>query len=453
MELYSFLAIFFAIGGIGIFLINRKSKEVLEHKNRWKKYFVYLFLIFGQFFLIQNKWYNCFSLLIFLFGIYEIIKIGKSFRYIIISLLFYSLFGCFFFCFFNLEDILWTKFLFIIVITFDGYSQIFGQLFGRTKLFPKISPSKTLEGLFGGIFSVVITALILSYSLNIPNYKALIFSLLIAIFAIIGDFLASFYKRINNAKDYSQLIPSHGGFLDRFDSLIFAGFAFYFMSKIDFSNPLIFIFVTYILLFLLLFLTSEIIYYSLKCKVETSRKFVHFASGIICLSFPFYINNHWLVLILCSGFMLLLFVSKKIKLLKSINNIDRKSHGSLLFPVSVYCCFLAFQYHQNEMIYFFLPILTLAICDPLASLIGKKYPFWKFKNGKDFKTISGSIAFFVSCFFIVYVVYNCNEITFFNLLLRSFCISIIATLVEAFSKKGKDNLFIPISVLVMLILF
>jgi len=449
MELYNILAVFFLIGGIGIFLINKKSKEVLENKNRWKKYLVYLFLVFGQLFLIQNKWYSYFSILILLFGFYEIIGIGKTKKFTVACLLLFSLFGFFFFSFFTSEEVIWQQFLFIIVISFDGYSQLFGQLFGKTKLFPKVSPNKTLEGLFGGIVSVVITAVILSNSLNISVFKAIVFGLLIAIFAVFGDFLASFYKRINDAKDYSKFIPGHGGFLDRFDSLAFAGFGFYFLLKIDFSNPVILIFAIYILLFLVLFLTSEIMYHALKFKVEISRKFVHFTSGIICLSFPFYINNHWIVLALCLGFLILLFASQKLSLLKSINNIDRKSYGSLLFPVSVYCCFLAFQYHENEKIYFYLPILILAICDPLASLVGKKYPFFKYKNGSDYKTISGSLAFFLSSFFIVFISFNRMEISFLDLLLQSFCISIVGTLVETFSRKGTDNLFIPIAILLV----
>ncbi|WP_296148219.1 phosphatidate cytidylyltransferase [uncultured Flavobacterium sp.] len=450
MELCSILAIFFLIGGIGIFLINKKSKEVSANKNHWKKYSVYLVLVFGQLFLIQNKGYNYFGILILLFGFYEIIKIGKSKKNIIFALLLYFFFGWFFFSFFTSETLIWQQFLFVIVISFDGYSQLFGQLFGRTKLFPKISPNKTLEGLFGGIISVIITAIILSNSLKIEIYKAIVFGFVIAILAFFGDFLASFYKRINNAKDYSQFIPSHGGFLDRFDSLIFAGFAFSFLLKIDFSNTVILIFAIYILLFLMLFLTSEIICYSLKFKVEISRKFVHFTSGIICLSFPFYIKNHWIVLALCSGFLLLLFASQKFKFLKSINDIGRKSYGSLLFPVSVYCCFLNFQYHNDEKIYFYLPILILAICDPLASLIGKKYPFLKYKNGNDYKTIMGSSVFFVASFLIAFIAFRFHEIPFLELLLKSFFISIIATLAEAFSKKGTDNLFIPLAVIALL---
>jgi len=450
MGLYNILAIFFLIGGIGIFLINKKSKAVLANKNRWKKYLVYLFLVFGQLFLIQNKGYNWFMILILLFGFYEIIKIGKIKKSAILSLLLYSFFGWFFFTFFTSEALIWQQFLFVIVISFDGYLQLFGQLFGKTKLFPKISPNKTLEGLFGGVTSVIITAIILSNSLKIEIYRAIVFGLAIAILAVIGDFLASFYKRINNAKDYSQLIPNHGGFLDRFDSLIFAGFGATFLLKIDFSNPVVLIFAIYILLFLLLFLTSEIIHHSLEFKVEISRKFVHFTSGIICLSFPFYINNHWIVLALCAGFLLLLFGSQRFKVLKSINNIPRKSYGSLLFPISVYCCFLNFQCHNDEKIYFYLPILILAICDPLASLIGKKYPFWKYKNGSDYKTIMGSSVFFVASFLIVFAVFYFNGIIFPELFLKSFFISTIATLAEAFSRKGTDNLFIPLAVIVLL---
>lgn len=449
MELYSILAIFFLIGAVGIALINKKSSHTLENKNRWKKYLVYLLLVFAQLFLIENKAYPYFGLLIVAVGFLEIIKAGKTMKSKFIGLLFYCLIGWFFFSFLA-EAKVWQQFLFVIVITFDGYSQLFGQLFGKVKLFPKMSPNKTLEGLLGGMVSVLVTAIILSYSLNIQLSLAIAFGLLIAIFAVIGDFLASVYKRRNDIKDYSQLIPHHGGVLDRFDSLIFAGFGFTLLLEIDFESSLVLIFALYVLLFLMLFLIAEVLHHSLGCKAELSRKFVHFTSGVICLSFPLYLDNHWVVLVLCLGFLLILLISQQLKVLKSINGINRKSYGSVLFPVAVYCCFLVFQYHDNQQVYFYLPILILAICDPLAALIGKKYPFWKYKSGKEYKTIMGSLAFFSACFLIVFITFYSNEITLGALLIVSFFLSVTSTLAEAFSRNGTDNLFIPLAVLMML---
>src|ERR1700741_4724092 len=87
--------------------------------------------------------------------------------------------------------------------------------------------------------------------------------------------------------------------------------------------------------FLALFGLAEFIYHTFKVRAELTRKLVHFGTGILTLLFPVMLNNHWLVLFLCGSFALILMVSLKFNLLKSINAIDRKSHGSISYPISV----------------------------------------------------------------------------------------------------------------------
>lgn len=441
MELYKILSIFFLIGGLGIFLINRKSKSVLDNLERWKKYRVYLILVFLQLYLLNYQQYIWFALTVVLIGFFEIIKIRKSPREILITLTIYAFVSLFFILFFKGNQLPWQQFVFVIVITFDGYSQIFGQLFGRTKLFPTISPGKTLEGILGGIISVIITAVILSDVLRIDTKQALVCGLAIILFAFSGDFLASLVKRRSNVKDFSRLIPGHGGVLDRFDSLVFTGFGFYFWMKLDFSDKELLISLLYVFLFLILFVIAEVVYHTLKCRAELSRKLVHVSAGIVCLSFPFFLQNHWFVLLLCAGFILILFVSQKLNKLPSINNIERKSYGSWLFPVSVYLCFLCFL-HFSQLEYFYLPVLILAVCDPIAALVGKKWAHGKYTFGTECKTVTGSLAFFVSCFLIVLISFDIKT---------AIAISAIATVTEAVSKKGSDNLNIPVVVVLCLI--
>lgn len=452
MVLYKILIVLFLIGAIIIALINRKSNQIFENKSRWKKYFVYLLIVFSQIYLILHNWFHYFSLIILLFGFYEIVSIAKSKKILIYSLIFYIIFGWFFYTFFAYETCFWQQYVFIIAIIFDGFSQLIGQLLGKTKLFPIVSPNKTLEGFFGGLIAVIITTIALSFYLKIPLEKSIVFGILVAVLALIGDIIASFYKRLNHVKDYSQFIPNHGGFLDRFDSLIFAGFGFSFLLKIDFSNSLYRLLFDYVLIIGFIFLLSEVAYHSLKCKIEITRKFTHFTSGIVCLTFPYFIDSAWLILALCSGFILVLYLSQKFKILPSIHKIDRKSFGSLLFPVSVFGCYLAYQFFDNAQVYYYLPILILAVCDPLAALIGKKYPIGKFKIGDSYKTFLGSFAFFISCFIILYVsFYNCESVLA-ELIIRCFVIALIATITEALSKNGFDNLMIPIVVAFMLII-
>ena len=93
---------------------------------------------------------------------------------------------------------------------------------GRTPWFPNISPKKTLEGAVGGVVGAVLTMLLGALiSLDIPIWHALALGLLIGFAAEAGDLVESQMKRIAEVKDSSNLIPGHGGVLDRLDSVLF----------------------------------------------------------------------------------------------------------------------------------------------------------------------------------------------------------------------------------------
>lgn len=214
--------------------------------------------------------------------------------------------------------------------------------------------------------------------------------------------------------------------------------------------------------FLLLFGLAEFLYHKLKVKAELTRKLVHFGTGMLTLLFPVMLDNQWLVLLLCGSFALILLYSLKFNQLKSINAIDRKSHGSILFPLAVYCCYLVYNYYKiktgqriEAYIYFYLPVLTLAICDPVAALFGKKFPYGKFKTGKDIKTFSGSGAFFISSLvltILVFLYFGKYSTELPKLILISAVIALCGSTVEAISGSGTDNLTIPATVLATLIL-
>jgi len=112
---------------------------------------------------------------------------------------------------------------FILVWSSDTFAYLVGRQFGKTKLFERISPKKTIEGLIGGIFFTLVTAYILSlFFTDTSLLQWLIISVIISIFGVIGDLVESMFKRQAKVKDSSNLIPGHGGFLDRLDSIIFA---------------------------------------------------------------------------------------------------------------------------------------------------------------------------------------------------------------------------------------
>jgi phosphatidate cytidylyltransferase len=127
-----------------------------------------------------------------------------------------------------------TLLIFFTVFSFDAFSQVSGQLFGRHHLFPKTSPGKTYEGLLGGVIAALITCYILTKALQIPlgALKSIIMGTIISATSLCGDYLASKYKRLHRVKDFSRLLPGQGGFLDRFDSWLFSGAILYWLKKI-----------------------------------------------------------------------------------------------------------------------------------------------------------------------------------------------------------------------------
>ncbi|MEY3243540.1 MAG: hypothetical protein RIR11_4979 [Bacteroidota bacterium] len=104
----------------------------------------------------------------------------------------------------------------------DTFAYLTGSLIGKTPFFPRISPKKTWEGTLGGIFFTVIIAWGISYYLNVytPNQWVAI-AASVAIFGTLGDLIESMLKRSVGVKDSGNIMPGHGGFLDRFDSFVF----------------------------------------------------------------------------------------------------------------------------------------------------------------------------------------------------------------------------------------
>ncbi len=112
--------------------------------------------------------------------------------------------------------------LYVVVAVYDGFSQVSGQLFGRRRLVPRISPGKTVEGLVGGLAGAMLVAAILHDMFGTGLAGGLVLGLATGVTGLAGDLAASWVKRAGGIKDYSNLLPGHGGVLDRFDSFLAA---------------------------------------------------------------------------------------------------------------------------------------------------------------------------------------------------------------------------------------
>lgn len=126
--------------------------------------------------------------------------------------------------------------IFLCAWTTDTMAYIIGKNFGKHKLIESISPNKTIEGFVGGVISCIIVIVfygtIFMNKLDIPVVNLIFLSLIIGIMGQIGDLIASSIKRFVDIKDFSNLIPGHGGILDRFDSILLISIVVFIYSQI-----------------------------------------------------------------------------------------------------------------------------------------------------------------------------------------------------------------------------
>ncbi len=129
-----------------------------------------------------------------------------------------------------------TLLLFFGVWANDTFAYFIGLKWGRRPLAPGISPKKSVEGAFAGIVGTILLALLAAFFfpvwIGLTLWKAALLGLGIAVFAQLGDLLESAMKRQFEVKDSGQLIPGHGGILDRFDSLLFTAPMLYYFFLI-----------------------------------------------------------------------------------------------------------------------------------------------------------------------------------------------------------------------------
>jgi len=217
--------------------------------------------------------------------------------------------------------------------------------------------------------------------------------------------------------------------------------------------------VLFLIAFILLLVFVELIYRRLGLQGEITRKLAHFTATLSTITFPYLFFDHWYVLALAVFFFVLLFVSRHGTQLKSIHDIGRKSVGSYMLPAAIYLTFFVYiKFGEGQKLLFILPMLVLAICDPIAGILGLNMQSYNHKiivfNKKLKKTWLGSGSFFVSCFIICIIALYFNRMVFdAKTFWLAFFIALVGTLAELISWRGSDNLFVPLSVLLMLILF
>ncbi|WP_452598565.1 phosphatidate cytidylyltransferase [Pontimicrobium sp. MEBiC01747] len=122
---------------------------------------------------------------------------------------------------------------FILVWINDTFAYLVGKSIGKQKLFPRISPKKTVEGFLGGLLFACISSYFIAKFTNTLDFNNwLILSVIVSVIGTIGDLIESKFKRQAKVKDSGSIMPGHGGLLDRFDSIIFAAPFIYLFLRI-----------------------------------------------------------------------------------------------------------------------------------------------------------------------------------------------------------------------------
>jgi phosphatidate cytidylyltransferase len=189
-----------------IFMIPDQYQNLLDSLDYTKlELFLLGVLLFLTFTVITK---NRFTFEDVAFSILSILYVGLGFYFFIetrdasLTFVFYSLF------------MIWAT---------DSGAYFIGRAIGKHKLWPEISPNKTTEGFFGGVFSALIVAVLFSIfaDMEVSTILLLTATAFLSIFGQVGDLVESAMKRHYNVKDSGNILPGHGGMLDRFDSLLF----------------------------------------------------------------------------------------------------------------------------------------------------------------------------------------------------------------------------------------
>lgn len=117
----------------------------------------------------------------------------------------------------------WALWVLLTIAMSDIAAYFCGRLFGKTPFFPAISPKKTLEGAVGGLLVTVGFSSVIAHLVEVDWYHGAVLGLILGLGGQLGDLAESLLKRDAGKKDSGEVIPGHGGFLDRIDSYLFTG--------------------------------------------------------------------------------------------------------------------------------------------------------------------------------------------------------------------------------------
>lgn len=215
--------------------------------------------------------------------------------------------------------------------------------------------------------------------------------------------------------------------------------------------------ILYTLAFGAILATGEILHTILRVKTEYTRKFSHSAASLLSLTFPLVYTSYEYVLVMGIIFFFVLLIAQHKDLLRSINDVSRKTYGGILLPVAI-CGTFVISVWLNDAKLFIIPILMLGVSDSLAGItgvaFGSRVKKIIIRNFRLNKTYLGSSVFLASSLIITVLTLHWFVGNFSTpTIIAAITVALGAAIVEAFSSKGLDNFTVPFTTLILLSMF
>ncbi len=222
-------------------------------------------------------------------------------------------------------------------------------------------------------------------------------------------------------------------------------------------NQELFFTILYIVAFTIILATGEVLHHILKVRSEYTRKFAHSTATLLSLTFPLVFKSYEYVLVMGVVFFVILFIARAKDLLKSIEDVSRKTYGSVLLPIAISGTFVAASLLNDNKL-FIIPILILGVSDSLAGItgvfFGKKLRQVIIYGWNLQKTYLGSLVFFLTALVIcLYVLHWFTGFLSPKTLTIALSVALGAAIVELLSSKGLDNITVPLTAIMILLMF
>lgn len=201
-----------------------------------------------------------------------------------------------------------------------------------------------------------------------------------------------------------------------------------------------------LLLYAAIFGGAEFAHRRFRLDPEVTRKIAHVAGGLLALFLPSFFQSHWTVVILGVLFFLVLALTKRAAVIRSVHDVERRTNGELYFPLALAATYLAASL-TNTFHFYPVAILSLTLGDTTAWLIGRRYGKHRYQMFGDNKSVEGSVGMACACTVIVLVgMFVHDPHTAARAMVLAPFAGMLAAVLEAISPRGTDNLTVPLGV-------